>query len=261
MAVLGILRGAHDEGQGPPDSGEEGGRGRPDVRHALGCREPAAQHDGGAAPDGREHAGEQRVAVEQRHGAVHDVIGGEPEPGGRPGHPPLGDPHGFGGAGRAGGEQQQGQIVGGRADTGRVIGADGRRGVVDIDHPGRTQVEAGQQRCVLGIGHDDRAVGVGDVAGQFVAPSGGIEADQDRARQDGRPQGEEKPGDVVEQHSHMGRPPGGEAPQPGRPGGHLGHHLGPRPGLPFEHQTGAGIPGPGQDGLGRRGEGLRWQWI
>jgi hypothetical protein len=148
--------------------------------------------------------------MEERHGAIHHVGGRESETAGRPGDPPLSDPHRLGCPGGARGEQQQGKVVRRWGERlGFLAAGDGRR-VVNFDNPGRPEFESLEQGSVPGIGEDDRTVGVHDVGGQFIAPPGRVQADEDRSRQDCRPKGEEVLGDVVKQNPHMGRPTVGE---------------------------------------------------
>ena len=78
VAVLGGRRGGEHVGQGPADRAEERGAVAAHVGHELRRRELRAQGDGGATAQGRQDDGVERVAVEERHGAVEHVVGTDP---------------------------------------------------------------------------------------------------------------------------------------------------------------------------------------
>ena len=80
--VVGILRAlghGEDVGQRPADVVEVGAAVPAHVGQERRGREPGSQHHAGAGVDGGEQVGEERVAVEERHGAVQDVVAREPQ--------------------------------------------------------------------------------------------------------------------------------------------------------------------------------------
>ena len=77
------------------------------------------------------------------------------------------------------------------------------RDVVDHQDPigrqGRTEVVAFDQGPVSRVGDEQLALGVGEVAGQLVAPVGRVAADHHRAGERRAPDPEHELGDVVEE--------------------------------------------------------------
>ena len=67
------------------------------------------------------------------------------------------------------------------------------------------EVEPVEQRGVVGVGDHELAVGVADVAGELVAATGVVDADDRGAGQRGAEQGEQVVGGVVEQHADVER--------------------------------------------------------
>ena len=99
------------------------------------------------------------------------------------------------------------------------------------------------------------------VAGQLVAPMGRVGPDDHGAHQRGRLEPEDELGDVVEQHGHVEGAVDPLGPEPGRPLGGPGHHLGVGQAQLARHETEVVVVGPLEDGpgdrLGRREAGAR----
>ncbi len=131
--------GGQDVGECLADVGEPGGAEVPDVGEKARRAEAARQRHRGAHRQRRSPQGHDGVAVEERHGAVTDVVAFESVglggPTGDGGQATLGAPHGLGVAGGARREQQQQEVV-------------GRHGSPADDGPGTTGpgrgVEAGE---------------------------------------------------------------------------------------------------------------------
>ena len=94
------------------------------------------------------------------------------------------------------------------------------------------------------------------VAGELVAPMGRVGPDDHRAHQRGRLEPEDELGDVVEQHGHVERAVDPLGPEPGRPLGRPGHHLGVGQAQLARHETEMVVVGPFEDGPGDR---LGWR--
>ena len=129
VGVVGALGGGQDVGEGLAHVVEVGDAVAADVGQELGGAEPLAQGGGGAGGQGRGPPGHQGVGVEERHGQVADVVGGELEhlghDGPDAGQASLAAQAGLGRARRARGEQQEAERVLGDADgrPGRGAGA------------------------------------------------------------------------------------------------------------------------------------------
>ena len=187
--------------------------------------------------------------MEQRHRAVEDVVARE-RTGARMGgarRPALAHLHGLGGAGGARGEDQQverGGIGCGvwERSSGVRLHADRPSRAVDAVHR-HVEVETLEQGRVLGIGEHGRAVTVADVAGQLLAPAGGVDADDDPLAQRRRAEEEHVLGNVVEQHADVPARQR-EAVEPGGTRARLPHHLAPRPPPVVGDQARVVVAGP-----------------
>ena len=161
--------------------------------------------------------------MEEGHREVADVVGSELEHLGDgladTGDPPLAAQARLGRARGAGGEQQVPEAVLGD----RRLGGVGWLGVAHFGQPrsvlarrvrlahevvdhqdptgrqGRTEVVAFDEGPVSHVGDEQLALGVGEVAGQFVAPMGRIPADRHRTGERSAPEPEHELGDVVEE--------------------------------------------------------------
>ena len=124
----------------------------------------------------------------------------------------------------------------------------GHRRVVDHKDPvaGQcgTEVVALDQREVVDAGHQQLALGVGEVAGQFVAPVGGVAADDDGAGQGCGTHPEYVLGHVVHEQGHMERARGSERCQNRGAFGLRPDHVIVGPGPFAEHQARPMIAGP-----------------
>jgi hypothetical protein len=211
------------------------------------------------------------VAPLMSHGAndvmmVHHVVGCEPhhlrEPAAHQRESALGDDARLRRAAGARGEQQQVDA----ALVDRPVGQRGvgvrREGTVEVlgdEHPagGGAEIEPVEQPHVAGLGHDELAVGVPDVAGQLLPAPRRVDADDDIAGQRRRAQPHRELRDVVEQHAGVRR----ELRIEGRVEirGALGARprvLRPRPRVVLEAQRRmVAVAGPGPDELGDRRHG------
>ena len=68
---------------------------------------------------------------------------------------------------------------------------------------GTSEVQTVEELGVGGVGENDRAVGVPDVAGQLLAPASGVDAHDDPPAQGCTGEEEDVLGHVVEQHPDM----------------------------------------------------------
>ncbi len=168
---------------------------------------------------GREEEVAQAVG---RHGALHHVDGAGP------------------------GERGQGAL--------RPLGVEHQHPLVLLAHGAECRGEAGplDEGEVGRLGHHELALGVRQVAGQFVAPMGRIGPDDHGAHQRGGLQPEDELGDVVEQHGHVERSVDPVRPEPGRPLGRPAHHVGVGQPEVARHETQMVVVRPGQDGPGAR---------
>ena len=153
-------------------------------------REPAPQRERRAAGEARGTTVDvERVAVEQRHRAVQDVVGRRTASARavRAADPGV-QPHRLRCAGRARREDQQEQVVGGGERRRATARAGERRRApcrrpsapTTCDRSAPTQVEVVEQAGRRGVGDDQLAVGVADVGGQLGAPPGRVDADHRR---------------------------------------------------------------------------------
>ncbi|KOU66445.1 hypothetical protein ADK57_18605 [Streptomyces sp. MMG1533] len=133
------------------------------------------------------------------------------------------------GAGRAGGEVEE-EVVG-RGGPGGVrprVRVRGEEVVVLLRighqeaHAGK--VQAGEEWQVGALGDQDPALGVQDVAGEFWAATGGVDAGDGASGEGGGAQPQRVLGGVVEQEPDM-RTGRQEVGQQGRPGRGTGRHL------------------------------------
>ncbi len=213
VAVPGVGGGGQDVLDRPADVGEVGRPVTAYVRQEAGRREAAAQSDGRPGDQRGCPVGDHRVAVEHRHADVVDVVRTQGELAGQGAacgcQAALGAERGLGRAGRAGGEVEQEAV--GRGRAGRVrpgvrVGGQEVGVVRRVRHqqayPGQVQVP--DQRQVGPLGDQDAALGVQDVAGQFGAAAGGVDAGDRRPGQGSRAQPERELGGVVEQHPDVG---------------------------------------------------------
>ena len=162
-------------------------------------------------------AGEQRRGVEERERGVDDVVVGQLGDGGDvgagAGDAALGAAHRLGQAGRAGGEDEQEEVVvrgrsRGRRDGAAAVERGLVAGVVDDQDPfGRDGVRrVVEQAGEVARGHQGLAVGVVDELGQLLAAVGRVDPDHDRARQRAGDEPEQVVGHVVEQDADVRRP-------------------------------------------------------
>ena len=197
------------------------------------------------------------------HGRVDDVVGGEAHAFGGAGGTALAHAHRLRTTGRTRGEEEEVELVGARVVPCRA----GNRGSQGFQPPDvglvvrheqsarfQTQIEPGEQRDPVGIGDDQLAVGAADVLGQFVAPVGGVDADDHSAGQRGPRQQEEVLGGVLHQHADVERTGLSQGAEQFGPEFGLGHHRAPAPPLGLEYQSGAIVLAPSADQLGRGGE-------
>ena len=230
--IVGELGGGQDVRERLPDIVEVGHPVAPDVDEELRGAEPLAQGDGGSGGQGGRPTGHQRIGVEERHGQVADVVAGQLEHLGHDradaGQSPLAAQAGLGGPRRPRGEEQQAQgvlgdrrlrLVGERraGDAGQEGPVGCRRsrpqvsrGFVDDQDPlwwqRRAQAVPLDQRCVARVGHQQLALGMGEVPGQFVTPVGRIAPDEGGTGQRGPAHPEHVLGDVVEEERDVERP-------------------------------------------------------
>ncbi|KUM68553.1 hypothetical protein AQI84_36495 [Streptomyces griseorubiginosus] len=184
-------------------------------------------------------------------GAEPELVGQGP-PGG--GQPALGAERGLGGAGGAGGEVEEEPVLGGGTGGVRFGTGVGREQTVVLLGAGHQetdagQVEAAQQRELGGFGDQQAALGVQDVAGEFGAPAGGVDAGDGGPGEGGRAQPHRVFRGVVEQDADVGAGPRKQFGEEGRPCGGTGRHLvvGELP--PLEPQSGPVVPPPSDDEL------------
>ena len=189
VSVVGSLGGGQDVGDRLADVAELRG---PESAHVVeeGGRAEARPHrDGRADHHRRAPKRHERVAVEERHGAVADVVGGVAVARcrhlGDAGQPTLGALDRLGHAGRTRGEDQEVQrLLAHLVDVGderlglRSACKSRQQRLVarcpdDQDALGvDAEREALEQCRALGIGHDHGAVGGADVRGQRLARGG-----------------------------------------------------------------------------------------
>ena len=214
--------GGEDVGERLADVGEPGGAEVPDVGEKARRAEPAGQRHRGAHG---QRGGPQRhdgVAVEERHGAVADVVALEPvdladaRPAMAARRPwvqrtALGSPvvpdvkssrrRSSGATSPDGPDARRGRRRG-SIDAGRGTRRSSTRRMRSI---GDVEVEALEEPGARVVGHEELAVGEADVAGQLLAPPGGVDPDHGRPGQGGGSQPEQVLRHVVEQDPDVGR--------------------------------------------------------
>ena len=102
----------------------------------------------------------------------------------------------------------------------------------------------------LGVGDHHLAVGAEDVAGQGLAPAGGVDPHDDRAGQRGGPQPEDVLGHVAEQHADVEGTGAGHRSDPRGAAGAGRDDLAPAPLLVLEAEARDGRRRPGPEELG-----------
>ena len=117
-----------------------------------------------------------------------------------------------------------------------------------------TEVEAGEQRSVRGLGDDDPAIGVADVVGQLVAPPGGVDTHHRRARERRATEQEDVLGNVVEEYTDVKRLRAGATgcAQHRRAYRAFVRDLGPRPRAILENEARVVVVGARRDQRGDR---------
>ena len=191
VVVVGSFGGRQDVGQRRAHVVGEGAAVAAHVLQPARRGEAAALRDRALREQGDRPRHHHGVGVEQRHRAVDAVLGAHPEPLGE--HPArhrdfgLGDAHGLGVAAGAGGEHQRHQVVGARGHVrrggqrGAGVAGEQRRPLRRVDREHRDAgVEAVEERGVVGVGEDDRAVGERGVAQEGLAAPRGVEAGHDQ---------------------------------------------------------------------------------
>ena len=126
----------------------------------------------------------QRVAVEQRHGAVEDVVRAAKAAAGATvrASPPLAQPHGLGRPGRARGEQERPQRLGEAARRDGVLGG----GATDappsrlVDQPHRRRRGRARQQRAWAASVSTTAQSVWRTSRASLAPAGGVDAHDHR---------------------------------------------------------------------------------
>ena len=247
----------------------------PDVDEELAGAEPLPQRSGGAGGECRRPAGHQRVRMEERHGHVADVVrrelvhlGDDPADAGQSA---LAAEAGLRGPRGTGREQEQAEALLGHAhrrlvgqgspghagQKGRVRRSSPRRRVTGrvVDHQDavgrerRPEVVAFDELPVGGVGHEQLALRVGQVAGELVAPVGGIAPDDDGPGQGGAPHPEDVLRHVVHEQGDVERPRLPERQQQRGPLGLGPDDLGVGPRAVGERQSDAGVALPVADEL------------
>ena len=219
LGVVGSLGRGEDVGDRLAHVAELGGAEAADVVDEGRGAEAGAGGDGRAHQHRRPPKRHQRVAVEQGHGAVADVIGRVAVAGtrhlGDAGQPALRAAHRLGHARRPRREDQEEErgLVDRRRHPQRgraastlpanalqqgvvALGCRRTRMLLVVD----AEVQAVQQRRALVVGDDHGAVGGPDVGGQRLAPPGRVDADDGGAGQRGAVQPEEVLGAVGQEH-------------------------------------------------------------
>ena len=192
--------------------------------------------------------------MEQRHGAVADVLGavavGRTRRLGDAGEPALGAAHRLGRPRRPRGEEQEQQVV--LSDGSAVLDrpAEGDR-VDEVDLlGGRAEVEALEHRPTLVVGEDELAVGGPDVGGQHLASPGGVDADDGPAGAGGAEEPEQVVDPVGQQDPDVGRGLGASGVEPGGAAVGFVDHLVPRKRATALDESRVGIPAPGLEEVG-----------
>ena len=201
-----------------PDGAEERRAVVLHVGQEARCGESPAQQQRRARLHRREHARRERVAVEQRHRAVEDVVGRRTPCAPRPRGAALGHADGLRRARRARREDQEVQRLrvgpaGARSGAQRVRssrGASSGRGSRRRRRPagGRPAIprsRPSRSGTWSARGDDEAAVGVADVAGELLAAARRVDADDRGARERRAAEQEEVLGDVLEQDADVER--------------------------------------------------------
>ncbi len=217
------------------------------------ARRELRRHHRRPAPDRHGPAGDDGVGVEERHREVADVVGRHREPLDQvePGeqHHQVRHLHGLRLAAGAGGEDHHQRVhrlhlavrrqLACTGEQGRPLGA--RR----VEHAYAVEVEAIEERPVLGVGDQQLALRPSYVGDQTVAASRGVDAAQHVAAE---PRSRHRPqhvGGVAEQRADVEGPLRvGQGDQRGRLGGGLGQVLAPGPGAVFPTHTDRVVVGP-----------------
>ena len=192
--------------------------------------------------------------MEQRHGAVADVLGaiavGRSCRLGDSGETALGATHRLGRPRRPRGEEQEQQIVLGHGSARLDQLAEGDR-VDEVDLlGGRAEVEALEHRPTLVVGEDELAVGGPDVGGQHLASPGGVDTDDGPAGASGAEEPEQVVDPVGQQDPDVGRGLGASGVEPGSAAVGLVDHLVPRQRATVLDEARVGIPAPGLEEVG-----------
>ncbi len=224
-------------------------RRRTNVRHESRCGELTNEADCSSLRKGRRPQSHQRVAVEERHAAVADVVAVDVVLGavrvGQPRQTPLAAPHCLGHSGSARGEEKQEQRrrVDTEVDLRRLdvmcCNLVRVRRVVDQDETifGQPEVQAGKLLVACFVGDDQLAVDVPDLSLEFSSTPGRIDAD-DRGPGQGRAaEPEQELRIVLEKNSDVKR--SGRAKRLRKRAARcaLAHHLVPAPVLRPRPQT------------------------
>ncbi len=226
----------------------------PDVVDEPRGAEPPGQGDGGADGEDRCPQGHERVAVEQRHRAVGDVVTVEavhrrgPKADG--GETALGAANGLGRAGGPRSEQQQVEVR--RIGLRPIDDGAGRHAAVALDPLGggriidqddpvvvETEVESGDQRRTLEVGDEQLTVRAPHVVGQCLAPPSGVDPRDHCSGQGGTSQPQQVVGNVPQQDADVERALPAHLGQHRGPGRGLVDHLPPAPLLVLEPETDA----------------------
>ena len=209
--------------------------------------------------------------MEERHGEVADVFGCQRvhlgHNGPDAGQPALAAQAGLGRAGGTRGEEEVAERLWGHRSIGhllgvgrrvrleralRLVGVEHQHTLVGMAHLAQCIADAGtfHQGQVGGVGDQELAFGVGQVARQLVAAVRGVGAHHHGADQRGRLEPEDELWDVVEQEGDVEGAVQAAGLQPGRPGRRPGHHLGVGEAELAGHQAEPVVVGQGQHGTG-----------
>ena len=221
--------------------GEIGASESSDVVEESTRRELAAQHDPSADGECRTPARHEGIAVEERHGAVADFIGGDAVDRARPycsdGHALVGAHHRLGSARRSRSEQEEeGAVTVGVGGRTRRFGVGTKQIVVrrrfDVETATRidTEIESVQELEATRVTHDQLAVGMAHVAFEFGTATRGVDAHDAGAHHGCSTDPEQVLGNVLEKYPDVGWKVGVETLlDDGRTNRRLVHDLRPRP--------------------------------
>ncbi len=134
----------------------------------------------------------------------------------------------------------------------RLIGVEHQHALVGVAHLAQRIADASpfHQGQVGGVGDQELALGVGQVAHQLVAAVGGVGADHHGADQRRRLEPEDELGHVVEHEGDVEGAVLAPGLQPGRPRRRPGHHFGMAQPEAVGHQPEPVDVGQGQHGAG-----------